>query len=310
MKTLKKILIAILLILAVLFVFIELTWNKKFEAPYPQLKASTDSAVIARGRYLAYGPAHCASCHVPMDKAMEVEKGNDIPMSGGWELSIPPGTFRAPNLTPDKETGIGNYTDADLARTLRYMVNKNGHCVFPFMPFAEMSDEDLVAVISFIRSQPAVKHEVEKSKLSFLGKALMTFGVIKPEGTIGTPPKAVKIDSTIEYGNYIANYIANCRGCHTNRDLKTGEFIGKPFAGGFVMPDESPTGEAGVTFVTPNLTPDPQTGHIYDWTEQQFIDRFKKGRVHEKSPMPWGSFARMNDLELKAVYRYLRSLKA
>src|SRR5687767_5613504 len=98
----KKILLRVLVVLAIivagLLIFIFVSWNKKHAAPYPEIRASSDSMIIARGRYLAFGPAHCASCHVPMDKLKEVDNGLQIPLSGGWELSIPPGTFRAPNL--------------------------------------------------------------------------------------------------------------------------------------------------------------------------------------------------------------------
>jgi mono/diheme cytochrome c family protein len=308
MKIILRILAVLVVLIAGLVVYVQVAWNKKFEAPYPDIKASTDSAVIARGKYLAYGPAHCGTCHVPMDKIMDVEGGELIPLSGGWELDIPPGEMHAPNLTPDMETGIGKLTDADLARTMRYMVGSDGRCIFPFMPFAEMSDADLTAIVSYLRSQPAVKHEVKRTEMKFLGKALLTFGAIKPSGTKGTPPKSVVIDSTAEYGKYLANSVANCLGCHTNRDMKTGEFTGVPFAGGFALPPD-PAMSDGNTYVSPNLTPDPETGHIYNWDEQTFINRFKAGRVYKGSAMPWGAFSRINDLELKAIYRYLKLLE-
>jgi len=95
-------------------------------------------------------------------------------------------------------------------------------------------------------------------------------------------------------------------GCHTKRDLKTGAMIGPLFAGGMEMSEES---YKGVKYVSPNLTPDPETGILSSWTETMFINRFRSGRVHATSPMPWGSFSRMNEVDLKALYRYLRSLK-
>ncbi|MCC5929204.1 MAG: c-type cytochrome [Cyclobacteriaceae bacterium] len=289
-----------------LIAFVQLSWDKKFDTPYPDITASTDSAVIARGRHLALGPAHCISCHVPMDKVKDAEDGMVMPLSGGWELSIPPGTFRAPNLTPDMETGIGKMTDGEIARTLRYSINKHNGIVFPFMPFQELSDEDMIAIVSFLRSQEPVKHKVERSKHSFLGKALMAFGVIKPEGPKDTPPKSVEIDSTLVYGSYLANSVANCNGCHTERDFKTGAFIGTPFAGGtHFLPDDF---SEGYSFITPNLTPHKETGIMAYWDEATFILRMRGGKIHKGSPMPWATFARMTDLELKAIYRYLQSL--
>jgi len=126
--------------------------DKDFDAPMTDIAASKDSAVIARGKYLAYGPAHCASCHTPMDKLDDNDKGIEMPLSGGWELDIEPGIFRAPNLTPDIETGIGKLTDAQLERAMRNSVNHRNKLMFPFMPFQEMTQEDVVALISFLRS--------------------------------------------------------------------------------------------------------------------------------------------------------------
>lgn len=307
MKIIFRILAGLSLIVIVFVMYVLFSWDKQFEAPYPNLTASTDSSTIARGKYLAFGPAHCSVCHVPMDKVMAVDAGLEMPLMGGWEMPIPPGVFRAPNLTSDKESGIGNRTDAEIARTLRYMVHYDGRIVFPFMPFQEMSDEDVIAIISFLRSQPPVSNEVPRSEYSFLGKALVALGAIKAEGPKNEPPVSVVRDTTVLYGSYIANSVANCVGCHTARDLKTGEFIGEPFAGGFYMePDQLSNGYA---FITPNLTPHPETGIMADWSENLFVSRFRNGRVYEGSHMPWGTFSRMDELDLRAVYRYLNSLE-
>jgi len=311
MKKLVKILkwtgIVLALIIVALFAFVQLTWNKKFDAPYPDIKASTDSAIVARGKYLAFGPSHCATCHVPLDKIMEVEKGLEIPLSGGWEMSIPGmGTFRAPNITPDPETGIGKLSDGDLARTLRHGVGSDGRFIMPFMPYQNMSDEDMVALISFLRSQPAVKHEVARTELGLLGKTLMAFGVLKPEGAVGTPPVSVPRDTSAEYGKYLAHNVANCYGCHTRMDLNTGKNVGQDFAGGTAFKDEFTKGH---TFVTPNLTPHPETGQIAHWSQMDFIRRMKGGRLNDLTPMPWGAYARFTEDDTKAIYSYLKTLE-
>ncbi|NQT64516.1 MAG: c-type cytochrome [Candidatus Marinimicrobia bacterium] len=295
------------ILILVLVVFVNIRGNRTYELPLPDLVASSDSAVIARGKYLAFGPAHCVSCHMPMDKFTDVENGLELPLSGGWELNIPPGSFRAPNLTPDMETGIGSFSDGHIARALRYSVRHNGKALFPFMPFQNMSDADVIALISFLRSQPPVKNELKTTKLSFLGKAVSAFGILEPEGPITTPPVSVEIDSTIAYGEYVANAVANCKGCHSLRDLKTGAYIGVDFAGG--MPMESDPMIKGLSFITPNITPHMTDGVMAKWDEATFINRFRAGRVYEGSPMPWGAFSRMSDIELKAVYRYLQSLE-
>ncbi|MCF7808146.1 MAG: cytochrome c [Candidatus Marinimicrobia bacterium] len=297
----------LLVVILVFTIFVNLSHPKIFEAPYPDIHASTDSALIARGKYLAFGPAHCATCHVPMDKMEAVEDGLDMPLIGGWSLTIPPGTFNAPNLTPDPETGIGNYTDGELARALRYMVKKDGTLLPPFMAFQNLSDRDVQAIISFLRSQPAVKHEVPATSYSFIGKALVALGMLKPTGPSQPPPAHVPMDTSVAYGKYVARSVGNCHGCHTKLDLVTGKFIGEDFGGGFVM--ESDPHIPGLSFVTPNLTPHPTDGHIVNWDEETFVKRLKAGRIHKGSPMPWGANSKMTETELKAIYRYLQTLE-
>ncbi|MFM9945454.1 MAG: c-type cytochrome, partial [Bacteroidia bacterium] len=166
--------------------------------------------------------------------------------------------------------------------------------------------EDIVSIISFLRTQEPVKHVVKPTEYKFLGKALLALGVLKPEGPKNSPPKSVVKDTTKEYGMYMAKYVANCVGCHTERDMKTGEFIGKPFAGGLRF--EPDAFSQGYSFITPNLTPDKETGILASWDENTFVKRLHSGRVHNGSPMPWGAFSRINDTELKAIYAFLMSL--
>lgn len=304
-KILFTILGALLLLIVTFLLYIQFSGVKKFDAPYPEITASSDSAIIARGKYLVYGPAHCADCHGDMSKKDAIDAGEIIALSGGWELPIEPIVLRAPNITTDKETGIGRYTDQEVARVLRHSVHPDGTINFPLMPFQEMADSDIQAVISFLRSQAPVKNEVARSEPTFLGKALMRAGLLKPLQASNTPPATIKIDSTVEYGAYLANSVANCVGCHTKRDLTTGGFIGEPFAGGFIMPADALS--KGYSFITPNLTPDA-TGRMYDWNVDAFITRFKGGRVVETSPMPWGPFSRMDSIDMIAIYKYLTSL--
>jgi mono/diheme cytochrome c family protein len=254
MKKFLKIISGILLFIAIvtigLFVFVNSTWDKKLDAPYPTITSSSDSTVIAQGKHLIYGPAHCATCHVPMDKLADLERGVEVPLSGGWELPIPPGIFRARNLTPDLETGIGKLTDAEVARVMREAVGHDGRFIFPFMPFQDMTDEDITAIISFLRSQAPIKNEIQPTEYSFLGKMVQATGLMKPIGPTGIPAKSIKKDSSIVYGSYLANSVANCKGCHTARDLKTGEITGIPLEGGYARPPDAIS--QGYAFFTPN----------------------------------------------------------
>lgn len=299
--------VLLIIIIVGLISYIQLSWNKTFDAPYPDIVASNDPVLIERGKYLVYGPAHCATCHVPQKNTMEVDEGLVMPLIGGWDEEIPGfGKFRAPNLTPDPETGIGNMTDAQLARAIRYNVKHDGKIVPPFMLFQGMSDEDLTAVISFLRAQEPVKNHVEPSEYSFIAKALVRFGLLTPLGPISTPPVAIDRDSTAEYGSYLAHSVGNCMGCHIKMDDK-GQQLNADFAGGMYFPP-NPFSE-GRSFISPNLTPHKTTGIMAHWNEEVFITRFKAARVHQGSPMPWGSFSRMDETDMKALYRYLSSLE-
>lgn len=270
--------------------------NIKYDRPYPAITATTDSNVILRGKHLVFGAAHCADCHSKPRADSLLKLGQEVPLSGGVVFDLPVGKIYSKNITPDKETGIGNYTDAEIARALRYGVHPDGRVVFDFMPFHNMTDEDLTAVISYLRAQKPVKNKVPDHELNVLGKAVKAF-MVKPVGPDGEVEQRIPNDSSAVYGKYMANNVANCGGCHTQRTL-SGEFTGEPFAGGNDIEG----------FITPNITPD-SSSRIFGWSQKNFVDRFRMGRVLPKSPMPWESFGRMNDEELKAIYAYLKTVK-
>jgi mono/diheme cytochrome c family protein len=302
-KLIKRIVIglAVFLVLGIsgLAIAVVIREDRTFEAPYPEIAASRAPEVIDRGRYLVHGPAHCVACH-----AEPGQVPSDQPhLSGGVSFKLPVGTFYAANITPDVQTGIGRYTDRELARALRFGVHPTGRAMLPFMPFANMSDADLTAVISYLRSRPAVTHAVPEHDINVIGRFAKAF-LLEPEGPTATPPAAVRVEPTVEYGKYLATTIANCNGCHTERSKRTGKAIGPEFAGGLEV--ESHTAPVQ-KFITPNLTPDPTTGRIYAWTEDQFVARFQHA-TPSASPMPWTQYRTMTDGDLRAVYRYLRSL--
>jgi mono/diheme cytochrome c family protein len=296
-KILKYTGIIVLSVIVLLVVVVLMRQDMTYDAPYPSVSASSDSAVIARGKYLVYGPAHCADCHIDPSKSDSVRAGFEVQLTGNLAFELPVGTFYTRNITPDKETGIGNWTDPELARAFRYGVKRDGRVLFDFMPFHDASDEDLTAIISFLRSQKPVKHKVPEHDVNMLGKVVKAF-MIKPVGPSGEVPRSVKKDTSAAYGKYLTWSIANCRGCHTPRDEMTGAFIGEEFAGGSDIEG----------FTTANLTPH-KSGRIYGWSQEQFIQRFREGRKIAKSPMPWNSFSKISDDELKAIYNYLQTIK-
>ncbi len=301
MRRFRKILkwtgIIILILVSGLTATVMSRQNLKFDRPYPAVTSSKDSAIILKGKSIVFGAGHCADCHSKSNTDSLLALGLEPPLSGGYEFRLPLGEIYSKNITPDMETGIGRYTDAEIARALRYGVHPDGTVVFDFMPFHNTSDEDLGAIISYLRAQKPVVNKVPDHSLNPLGMAVKAF-LIKPVGPSSEVPVSVKPDSTAEYGKYLAINVANCNGCHTKRDMMTGAFVGEPFAGGGPM--------NGI--VPPNLTTD-SSSRIFGWTEENFLSRFRMGKAIEKSHMPWNSFRRMTDLELKAIYKFLKTLK-
>ena len=189
-------------------------------------------------------------------------------------------------------------------------MKKIGHALLDFMPFYDLSDEDLTAIISYLRTEPAVNNPVPENEWNLMGKIVLALGMIKPSGD-GIVPPSPDPDSTVEYGKYLAGSVANCRGCHTKRDLMTGGYIGTDYSGQmkFEVLDENGKIIPGKHFVSPNLTPDKETGRIAYWTQDAFIKRFQAGRVIAGSPMPWGAFSRLNEQDIAALYKYLITLQ-
>ncbi len=290
-----------------LFIIVALTaltatrQDLRFEAPYPNIKASTDSTVIAQGKHLVYTMAHCADCHSNQNNDSLAQLGIEPTLSGGYKFEFELGTFYSRNITSDEETGIGKLTDAEIARTLYYGVNSKGQAMIDFMPFHNVSEEDMTAIISYIRTLKPVKNNVPENEYSTLGKVLKAF-LVKPVGPKGSIPKTIKADTSAVYGGYIVNSVANCAGCHTMRG-GTGEYIGEPLAGGnaFVEPGLD-------TLTPPNLTPHPDS-RIYGWSKKNFIDRVRMGKLIKHSHMPRNSYKKMTDDELTAIYNYLQSVK-
>jgi len=301
-KILVRTALFILAVVIVLAATVAFRWNRKFEAPYPALHASTDASVIAAGRYIVYGPGHCSDCHTLPDEYATLKTGAEPALQGGLEFVIPPGTIRVPNITPDSATGIGRRTDGEVARILRYGVRADGRAAMPFMEYHEMSDSDLVRVISFLRSRPAVRHAVADHDLNWLGRAVLAL-VIKPIGPSGVPPAESPLRApSAERGEYLVNAVANCAGCHTQRSMVTGAYTGPRLQGG--SPMES-SGTPPAQLVPPDITGSGKAGEL---SETQFVERFLAGERIPGSPMPWQAFRRLTRDDLASIYRYLRTL--
>ena len=306
-KYLKWLFSGLVVLVAVFLLFVVLKPVSNYEAPFPDIKASSDPAVITRGKHLFYGAAHCSGCHAPRSELARLQQGEEVLPSGGEDFDLPFAMIYAPNITADVATGIGAFSDGEIARSLRYGVKQNGEALIDFMPFYDLGDEDLTAIISFLRTLPAVNNQRPKNQWRFLGKALRAVGVFNPKGDGDVPP-APATAATIEYGEYLAKSVANCRGCHTKRSLLTGGFVGDEYAGGMVFGVGGVVDSESGYFITPNLTPDESTGRMAGWTVDTFVQRFKIGKIYPESIMPWGQFKRMTDTELTALFMFFQSL--
>ena len=308
---LKKILFAILglAMLAVVagIAYVAARQNLKFDAPYPEVQATADSAVIERGHYLVRNVVNCAQCHGDTTQHAAQMAGADVPMSGGFHWDIPPGTFYAKNITPDPETGIGRYTDQQIARALRFGVGHDGRALLPFMELQGLSDEDLVAVVSYLRAQAPVKNVVPDHHYTLLGKVVRATILANPVAPKETPPVVSPRGASVENGRYLVESVALCGACHTQRDEKTGELVGPRFGGATGFHDPS---DPGHVWAPPNITSDVATGKLGRLSEDDFVARFRAGRVLPGSPMPWQGYQRMSDDDLRSVYRYLKSVPA
>ncbi len=313
-KTVQRIVLgglgAVLLVTTSAFAYVNLTYKRDFSAvPLPDTKASQDPAVIAHGAYIANAVAHCSACHGNGASTNRHELPADPKdLRGGYVLDAGPfGVYYPVNLTSDPETGLGKLSDAELARAIRHGVSHTG-AYAPMMAFAvgPMSDEDLTAVVSYLRSLPPIKNAVPSDDWGFLAKALSS--KFNPRVTKAKPYVPPSETPSAARGDYLANGPALCFWCHTPTDPTEGfAEIGVRFSGG-AEPEPDALDEQ-YEVQPPNLTPDLETGVLARYNEQDFVDRVRKiGAVSRGSPMPWDNFKQMTDSDLKSIFAYLRSL--
>ena len=308
---LRRILVTLLglvvLVIAAAAVFVMSRQNLKFNAPFPALAASTDSAVIARGHYVVRNVANCAQCHGDTTQHSALAAGEDVPLSGGFTWAIPPGKFYARNITPDAETGIGRMSDGALARALRHGVGSDGRALLPFMEMQGLSDEDLIAVISYLRTQPPVHNMVPAHQYNLLGKVVKATVLANPVGAKEPPPTNSPRGANLENGKYLVESVGLCWACHTQRSQETGELVGPRYGGANDFTEPS---DPGHIWAPPNITSDSATGRLGHMSEDDFVARFRGGRLLPGSPMPWQGYQRMDEADLRAMLQYLKSVPA
>ena len=264
--------------------------------PLTDVKFESTPQRIARGKYLAEGASHCFLCHSPRDWSkpgappIETKKG-----SGAILLNEKDFMMVAPNITPDEETGAGSWTDDMLSRAIREGVGHDGRALYPLMLYWEFkyfSDEDLASIVVYLRTLPPVKNKLPKRNMpEDVQKAIVNFP--RP---IYKPVPEPDFSNVMEIGKYMTE-ISGCVGCHTawENPLKPGLF-----AGGMLLD------RAKDSAYTANITPD-QSGLFYD--EDTFINVIRTGKggaMH--ALMPWIVIKNYTEEDLRAIYRYLKTV--
>jgi mono/diheme cytochrome c family protein len=128
-----------------------------------------------------------------------------------------------------------------------------------------------------------------------------------PAGPSSPPPAVAPRGASVETGHYLVESVALCWACHTERNQMTGALTGPRFGGtkGFKEVDDP-----NHSWSPPNITSDKETGRLGIMTEDQFVARFRQGRVVPGSPMPWQAFSKLNEDDLRSIYRYLKTVPA
>lgn len=255
-----------------------------------------------RGRYLVESVARCPYCHSELDWSSP-----GAPPTNGKALAgrvwTPYGFpwLVSPNLTSDKETGAGSWTDDMLARSVREGIGHDGRALFPTMPyqsFRNISDEDLASIVVYLRSIPSINNRLPVTSIPFPSSRLILNAPQPIENSVPTP----NIPDQIARGAYLERICA-CEACHTIQEV-TGPISTLSFAGGFLF--QTPIG----TVASPNITPDSTGISYYD--EDLFVQVLRTGfvRARKLNPeMPWGYFRGMTDEDIKAIFAYVRTLK-
>jgi mono/diheme cytochrome c family protein len=252
----------------------------------PDLKVSGTPEQVARGEYLVN--VSCFNCHSAVGP--DGFPGGTPPMSGGYNLTDAEGfgfvgDIITENLTPGGK--LVGYTDGELFRSLRYNVTQKGHkmVLMAYMPYGQLSNEDIEAIIAYLRSQsPAENDSPTGDNMNFIGAILLGAGMFGPSAPLAPESIAAPLPGeTAEYGKYVASY-GECRGCH----------------------GPNMTGSAGTLIMPAVPNPRPFVGTL---SKEQFIEMMRSGvkpsGVAFQPNMPFQNATKMTDLDLAALYTYL-----
>lgn len=260
-----------------------------------------DTDAVGRGA-VVFHAGGCYSCHT------DVQNGGE-PLAGGRALDTPFGIFYSPNITPDAETGIGGWSEADLARALREGIAPDGSHYFPVFPytsFTGMSDRDVRDLKAYIDSRPAVRQANRPHDVSppFGWRFLMApwkWLFFESERFAPDPQRS----ESWNRGAYLATALAHCGECHTPRNALGALDTSLWYAG----TKDGPEGE-----LAPNITPHGATG-IGRWSEGDLVYLLKSGFKPDFDNVQGlmeeaieNSYKHLSDDDLKAIAEYVLSL--
>ena len=259
--------------------------------------ALAQASAVERGEYLARA-ADCMVCHTT---------AGGKPYAGGLGFKLPFGTLYSTNITPDKETGIGNYTDADFLNAMHRGVRRDGARLYPAMPFTSytyITDADALAIKAYLFSLPPVRAIARENTLAFPFNQRWAMGFWS---ALFNPDTRFEPDTSKSpqwnRGAYLAEALAHCGECHTPRNLAFGLNNRKKFAGAIT---------AGWRAF--NISSDKSTG-VGGWSEDELVAYLSTGHAdgHGTASGPMGeavdhSFSKLAPEDIRAVVAYLRSV--
>ena len=261
--------------------------------------AVSAQGLVERGSYLVNTVMTCGNCHTPKGPPQAIA-GKDF--SGGLSWDEPPFKVTAPNITPDKDTGIGGWSDADVKKLLRTGERPNGVHIAMVMPtgfYHIMTEGDVNAVVAYLKTLKPVSNRVADPIYK-----MQQVEVVPPGGD--KPFTEADMADKVKKGFYLAT-IAHCMECHTPMGPRGREFADKLGAGGFEFP-----GPWGVS-VSRNITSSTTKG-IGAWSDAEIkraiTQGISKDGSHLKPPMGFEYYAKMTDADVDAVVAWLRTVPA
>lgn len=276
--------------------------------PAPDMKAPNSPEVVERGKYLFHHVAACAGCHSTIDETKPGDFYVEGTLGQGRDFGEIPGSpihIRASNITSDKETGLGNWTDGEIIRAMREGVSRDGSTLFPQMPYltyaGSMSDEDALAVVAYLRTLPPIKNDPGRTSVKF---PVSMFIRAVPKPLEAPPPPAPPASDKLARGNWIIK-IASCHDCHDSMNARMEKIPGKELAGGAKFPLPG-----GKYVYVPNITSDKATGigAYSDDDLRRVIEEGKGKDGRDLFMMPWSYYRGMTAEDKEALFAALRQV--